>query len=546
MLPTVMEKFLTKNKMFLIVMFITAFSSLVYELVLSNTLSFLLGDTILYFSLVIGFFLLSMGIGSYISYKIGLDPITRQHQELKSLKALIIAELSLGSLGGVSSLILLALGSISIHAQNTITSSKEIFKLILATTLPLHGVALFLICGIGILVGLEIPLIYRLLESTEKRLALVLASDYLGSFVGSCLFPLVLLPQLGILKVAFLAGIFNLGAGLLIIFSRKDISKKIFLPIYTAVTLLLLAGFYSSDNLENYLDSIFYSGREPMTIIERVNSPYQKIVLTERKEKERNEISLFLNGYLQFDSQGESQAYHETLISPTFYLAKEHKKVLILGGGDGLPAQEVLKHTDVEKIVNIDIDKAIVDVAKNNALLSEFNGHAFSDPRVEIMIQDAFLYVRNAKEQFDIIIVDFPEGIDIPLSRSYSIQFIKDLSQILAPGGIIAFQVDTYDTLSYWSVVKTIAASGLRVLPTHTTPPEGASFDKEGIIFASNKEFNLSGLKEGDRSWAGSLLSAQNLSFSNKLSEVDINTFYRPIFLHYFKKEFWFSFWIGL
>ena len=527
-------------------MFITAFSSLVYELVLSNTLSFLLGDTILYFSLVIGFFLLSIGIGSYISYKIGLDPITREHQELKSLKALIIAELSLGSIGGISALILLALGSISIHAQNTATSSEDVFKLILATTLPLHGVALLLICSIGILVGLEIPLIYRLLENTEKRLALVLASDYLGSFVGSCLFPLALLPQLGILRVAFLAGIFNLGAGLLIIFSRKDISKKIFLPIYAAVTLVLIAGFYNSNNLENYLDSIFYSGQEPMTIIERVYSPYQKIVITERREKERNEISLFLNGYLQFDSQGESQAYHEALIDPTFYLAKEHKKVLILGGGDGLPAKEVLKRSDVEKIVNVDIDQVIVNLAKNNVMLSRFNDHSFSDPRVEIKIQDAFLYVRSSKEQFNIIIVDFPEGIDIPLARSYSIQFIKDLSRILSPGGIIAFQVDTYDTLSYWSVVKTIASAGLRVLPTHTSPPKGASFDKEGIIFASNQNFNLSDLKESDHLWAKSLLAAQNLSFSSKLSNVDINTFYRPIFLHYFKKEFWFSFWMGL
>jgi len=541
-----MEKFLTKNKIFLTVMFITAFSGIVYELVLANTLTFLLGDTILYFSLVIGFFLLSMGAGSYVSYKIGLDPITKNHHEYKSLKALIIAELSLGLFGGASALILLALGSISIHAQNTIISNTEILKIILASTLPLHGVALLLICGIGLLVGLEIPLIYRLLENTEKRLALILASDYLGSFVGSFLFPLMLLPQLGILKVAFLAGIFNLTAGLLILFSRQDISKKIFLPIYALITGILLLGFYSSDGLENYLDSIFYSGKEPMTIIEKVNSPYQKIVLTERETKEGKQISLFLNGYLQFDSQGESQAYHESLIDPAFYLAQNHKKVLILGGGDGLPAKEVLKYSDTEKIINVDIDKAIIDLAKDNALLSKFNDYAFSNPRVEIIIQDAFLYVRNSKELFDIIIVDFPEGVDIPLARSYSLQFAKDLKNILAPGGIIAFQVDTFDTLSYWTVVKTIISSGLYALPTHTTPPEGASFDKEGIIFASNKPFNFSNLQNNDFPWSKSLLSAQSLNFSNKLNEVDINTFYKPIFLHYFKKEFWSSFWIGL
>ncbi len=541
-----MDKILTKNNIFLTVMFITAFSGIVYELVLANTLTFLLGDTILYFSLVIGFFLLSMGIGSYISYKIGLDPITKNHHEYKSLKALIIAELSLGFFGGISALILLALGSISIHAQNTVVSNTEFLKLILASTLPLHGIALLLICGIGLLVGLEIPLIYRLLENTEKRLALILASDYLGSFVGSFLFPLALLPQLGILKVAFLAGIFNLTAGILIIFSRKDMSKKIFLPAFVFITIILGFGFYGSANLENYLDSIFYSGKEPMTIIEQVHSPYQKIVLTERETKEGKQISLFLNGYLQFDSQGESQAYHESLINPAFYLAKNHKKVLILGGGDGLPAKEVLKYSDIEKIVNVDIDKAIIDLSKNNELLSKFNDNAFSNPRVEIVIQDAFLYVRNAKELFDIVIVDFPEGVDIPLARSYSLQFAKDLKNILAPGGIIAFQVDTFDTLSYWTVVKTISASGLYALPTHTTPPEGASFDKEGIIFASNEEFNLSDLKYEDYFWAKSLLSAQNLRFSNKLSEVDINTFYRPIFLHYFKKEFWSAFWIGL
>lgn len=527
-------------------MFITAFSSMVYEFVLANTLTFLLGDTILYYTLVIGFFMLSLGIGSYLSYKIGLDPITKQHHDFKSSKALVIAQLFLGLIGGGSSFAILYLGGSSIHAQNALTESSGLIKILLASTIPLHLIALILICGIGLLVGLEIPLIYRLLERTEKRLALVLAADYLGSFVGSSMFSLFLLPTLGILRVSFLAGILNLSAGLLLIFSRQEISKKIFLTLYAILAIILCWGFSNSDSLENYLDTIYYSGDNPVTIVERINSPYQKIVLTERKEKERNEISLFLNGYLQFDSKDESQTYHKTLVDPAFYLAKNHKNILILGGGDGLPAQEVLRQPGVEKITDVDIDKAIVDLAKDNSLLSEFNGHAFSDPKVNIVIQDAFLYVRNSHEKFDVIVVDFPEGVDIPLARSYSIQFIKDLGRILSPGGVIAFQVDTFDTLSYWSVVKTIAASGLYILPTHTIPPQGASFEKEGIIFASNSSFDLSNLKEDYAFWAKSLLNGQSLQFSNKLSQVDINTFYRPIFLHYFKKEFWASFWIGL
>lgn len=541
----IMDLSLTKERIFLAVMCLTAFCGLVYELALANTLTFLLGDTILYFSLVIGLFLLAMGIGSYISYKIGLNPLTDVYQTEKNISALAVAELLLGLIGGGSVLALLWLGSVSVHAANAVSGSNS-FQLLLASTLPLHIAGIILITAVGVLVGLEIPLIYRLLTNTaEKRLALVLAADYLGSFMGSIFFPLFLLPSMGILGVAFFVGILNLGAGMIVVVFASASRRRIFGLLYGLGIIILVISFRSSEAIENYLDTLFYSGRTPVKIVERIRSPYQKIVLTARQEEGREELSLFLNGYIQFDSKGESQAYHETLVHPAMHLAKSRKNILILGGGDGLPAKEILKYQDAERIVNVDIDEAIINLSKNNTLLREFNSRSFSNPRVSVVIGDAFLYVRSSREKFDVVIVDFPEGIDIPLARSYSLQFIRDLKRILSPGGIVVFQVDTYDTLSYWSVVKTIGSAGLYVLPAYTGVVAGDSGPKEGVILASNGDFDFSRIEKINKFWAEPILAARDLDFSHKLNLVEENTFYRPIFLHYFKKEFWPVFWLG-
>jgi len=543
------------NKYFLLTAAVISAASIVYELLIASAMSFLLGDTILYFSLVIGLFLVSMGIGSYFSQKLGKSPSEEDSEETNT-KIFLNVELFLAVIGGFSVLILLFTGALAVNFASQTAELQmaaeqgQIIKIIFSTTIPLHLIGLILILSIGGLIGVELPILFRLLKTSDhfrSGLSNMLAFDYLGSFFGSLLFPLVFLPTLGILKTSFLMGALNVSVCALIVWVgalRKPLKAAYGLAVAVLLFLFIIS-FAQSDNYENYLDTLFYSFDSPTEIISKIQSPYQTIVLTEREENGHPELALFLNGYLQFDSAGESRVYHETLIHPAMHLAADRSKVLILGGGDGLPAKEVLRYLEVERVVNVDIDKEIIEFSKNNSRMRDYNGDAFQDERLEVIINDAFIYVREAREKFDAIFVDFPEGIDVPLARSYSKQFILDLKRLLNDGGILVFQVDTYDTLSYWVVVKTIQGAGLAVLPMYTGELSENSYEAEGIILASNKPFVFSRLDGIDDFWVKPIFTNKDLDFSSKIADLRVNTFYQPTFLNYFRREFWYGFWIG-
>ncbi|NJM95720.1 MAG: hypothetical protein HC792_06100 [Acaryochloridaceae cyanobacterium CSU_5_19] len=178
-----------------------------------------------------------------------------------------------------------------------------------------------------------------------------------------------------------------------------------------------------SDRLENTL----YQA----PIIRRIQSNYQRIVLTRRG----SDLRLFLDGDLQLSTLDEYR-YHEALVHPAMSASSQPRRILLLGAGDGMALREILKWPQVERVVLIELDPAVVKLARSQALLAKTNGHALDDPRVEVIFGDAFAIAPQLPQTFDVIIADFPDPI-VPFWPSFMPKgFISDSSLALPPGGV--------------------------------------------------------------------------------------------------------------
>lgn len=188
-------------------------------------------------------------------------------------------------------------------------------------------------------------------------------------------------------------------------------------------------------------------------------------------------IALFIDGDLQFDSLDE-HIYHEGLVLPGLLAAQKRcdgaLDVLIVGGGDGLSAREVLKSDSINKVTLVDYDPEIVQMALCD--FSKLNQGSMADPRLTINCTDAWEFVEEAlndNEQFDLIIVDLTVAADSEGARFHSIDWYENLNQLLSPNGIMAVNgVSPHQTpLSYWSIFNSMSKAGLAVRPYRVAVP---------------------------------------------------------------------------
>jgi spermidine synthase len=206
-----------------------------------------------------------------------------------------------------------------------------------------------------------------------------------------------------------------------------------------------------------------------------VRSSYQQIVLTERDR----DLRLYLDGDLQFSSLDEHR-YTETLVHPA--LARDPQRVLILGGGDGLATRDVLRHPSVREVVQVELDPAVIELATTR--LAELNDGSLRDPRVRLVIDDAFRWLRQPPARgFDAVIVDLPDPDTPVLGRLYSTEFYGLAARVVSPGGLLVVQSGSpYSTpTAFWRIVSTVASAGLAVRPYHVHVP---SFGDWGFVLA--------------------------------------------------------------
>src|SRR5437762_201398 len=318
--------------------FVIASCGLVYELIAGTLASYLLGDSVMYFSTIIGTYLFAMGVGSYLSRFIGKGLIAR----------FIRIELMVGLVGGSSAAVLFL-----------VFAYLESFRLILYAQVVV----------VGILVGLEIPLLLRILKDKlqfKDLVSQVLTFDYLGALIASLLFPLFLAPRLGLIRTCFLFGILNALVACWTTFLFRDQLRHAagLRAQCVAVIVLLLAGFAYGERMTTLAEENLYTD----DIIFAKSSPYQRIVLTRWKD----DIRLFLNSHLQFSSRDEYR-YHEALVHPGLAAIPEARSVLVLGGGDGLAVREILKYPGVEKITLVDLDPEMIRLFSSNTMLTQLN-----------------------------------------------------------------------------------------------------------------------------------------------------------------------------
>jgi spermidine synthase len=214
-------------------------------------------------------------------------------------------------------------------------------------------------------------------------------------------------------------------------------------------------------------------------IIAYRHTAYQEIVITRRD----NDTRLYLDGGLQFSTRDEYR-YTETLVYPA--LGKGARSVLVLGGGDGLVARELLRQPGIEKIVQVELDPAVIELARTT--LHDANGGALDNPRVQIVIDDAMNWLRAPERRpsggFDAVIVDLPDPDTPVLGRLYSTEFYTLVAHALAPGGLMVVQSGSpFSTpTAFWRAVSTIRSAGYAVTPYHAHVP---TFGDWGFALAS-------------------------------------------------------------
>src|SRR5271166_2870595 len=385
--------------------FLIAACGLIYELIAGTLASYLLGDTVFQFSTIIGCYLFAMGIGSYLSRFLHRGLVAR----------FVSIELMVGLVGGFSSSMLFLAFAYT-----------AAFRLILYVVVIL----------VGTLVGLEIPLLMRILKERfqfRELVSHVLTFDYLGALGASLLFPILLVPKLGLVRSALVFGILNAAVAFWSTFLfREQLGRSHALRAGCFVTLALLAaGTVFANRISSTADNALYADE----VIFSRNTRYQHIVLTKWKD----DLRLFLNTHLQFSSRDEYR-YHEALVHPGLAALPGARRVLVLGGGDGLAVREILKYPDVQSVTLVDLDSEMTRLFSTHEVFTQLNQHSLTNGRVRVINADAFPWLDTNTDPFDFIVVDFPDPTSYALGKLYTTTFYRLLARHLSESGLVVVQ----------------------------------------------------------------------------------------------------------
>ncbi len=472
--------------------FIMGGCGIAYEYTLSRVAADILGNSARQWALVIGAMMFCMGIGADLQKRL---------DDKLLLDKFIAAEILLGVLGGLGPLTLLFTYGLA-----------PAYYIIIQYTF---------ICSIGLLLGFELPLIARLNSAYTQQLKInlgkVLKMDYIGALAGALLWVFLLPRFFTLIESAYVLGLLNLSAAaILLIYFRSEITLKSRLWLFFIAALMILSvSFYNARTWTAKAEQYLYRDR----IIFSKTTRYQHIVLTRSRAQE---ICCYINGSLQFNSADE-HIYHENLVHPAFTLAANPRRVLILGGGDGMAAREILKYESVKEIVLCDLDPEMTDLARTDPILTRLNHNSLSSAKIKILQNhdlkelpekdqilvtnqkkrfgsrpelvaevtiinlDAAALLENLAGKFDVIIIDFPDPNNEELAKLYSRTFYRRLADRLAIDGIFVQQATSpfHAREAFLCVGRTIRASGLSAIPYHDNVP---SFGEWGWWLGGHRE----------------------------------------------------------
>jgi len=436
---------------------IVATCGLIYELLAGTLASYVLGDSVTQFSLIIGIYLFAIGVGSWLSRFIDKG-LARRFVDI---------ELAVAVLGGFSAPLLF------------LTFSRVSY---------FYVVLYLVVFAIGVFVGLEIPLLLRILKDEiefKELVSRVLAFDYIGALLASILFPILFVPRLGLIRTSLIFGMLNAGVALWGTWLLRPLIKGSVTALRIkafVVLVLLLLGLVRANKITSLAEDEMFADE----IVYTKDTHYQRIVIT----RGRAGFQLFLNGNLQFSSTDEYR-YHEALVHPAMVLANNPRRVLVLGGGDGLALREILKYPSVERVTLVDLDPEMTKLSGRFPPLAKLNQGSFDDPRVQVINADAFIWVEDTSEQpYDAAIVDFPDPNTFALGKLYTTRFYRLLKSRLAESAAVSVQSTSpmFARNSYWCIIRTLEAAGFFVRPYYTAVP---SFGLWGYALARSSPFEV-------------------------------------------------------
>jgi len=493
-------------------MFSTGASGLVNEYVLATITTYILGNSIEQFSIVIASMMLMMGVSGLVQSKMSDNGLVHKFMAVEVIMAIM---------GGFAPLVIYgAYGYMQDH-----------FEL----------VHYFFVLSIGFLIGFEIPIVMRIIENNKfnlkANLAIVYAMDYIGAFIGAIIWINYLLRYHPLTEISFIVAGFNF---LIAIFAvlyfiyRGDIKQKFLtVTIMTSTAAALIWGFNQNRDLSELFEQRFYD--DP--IVHRETTKYQHLVITENKKA--GDVRLYINGNTQFSSLDEDR-YHDFLVHPAMTLNSKAKKVLVLGGGDGLALRELRKYQHIDSITLVDLDPRMVALASSNPYLVSLNKGAFDDARLKVQPPagltdtnimpvvldtdssfsnenrdqswvasitvyniDADLFINKiGSHKWDVVIIDFPDPGSVELSKLYSKQFYLKLARHLNKEAIIAIQSTSpyHSKEAYLTIGKTLNAAGFVTLPYRQNIPSfgdwGYYLAWQGITTTKQMKESIAGITE--------------------------------------------------
>ncbi|WP_328554374.1 polyamine aminopropyltransferase [Streptomyces sp. NBC_00358] len=425
--------------------FVCAACGLVYELELVALASYLIGDSVTQASVVLSVMVFAMGVGSLAAKR--LRP--------RAAAGFGAVEAALALVGGCS-----AMGLYAVFAWTGAWGG-----------LWADGPRCLLVAfslAIGLLIGAEVPLLMELIQRIRRQdpggaVADLFAADYVGALVGGLAFPFLLLPLLGQLTGALLTGTVNAVAGgaLVLGLFRGDLTRRArwTLVVANVVVLGLLASAAMLvDDFERAARHALYGTDVRVAL----RTGVQEVVLTGGTRG--RPLRLFLDGRLRVSGRDEHR-YHEALVHPA--MNGPHARVLILGGGDGLAAREVLRHSGVRRVDIVEPDADVVRLARHDAALSALNRHVYDDARVHEVTADVFSRLREVRSTYDVVVSDLPDPDLTASTKLYSQEFYGLARRVLAPGGRLVVHAGPLADRhrAFWTVDATIRAAGLFTRP---------------------------------------------------------------------------------